>query len=278
MTEDRILRKLPRKHRNLVLGIGDDAAIFRPRAGEDLVFTTDLFIEGVHFAAGASAPEVGRRALARSLSDIAAMGAVPRFCLVSLALPEAVNDRWVAGFYAGLLRLAEETNTALAGGDLAHAKELICDVMVCGAVKRGEALRRHGARPGDFIYVSGPLGGWRHRQEVAPRLDIGKKLTGKATACIDISDGLALDLHRLCEASGVSASLDTVPLLPGATLEQALHDGEDYELLYTAPPRARVPGLRIGVIEQRKGAIVTLAGKKIPRRGYDHFGTRTRSH
>lgn len=277
MNEDALLAKLPRKHRNLVLGIGDDAAIYRPKHGEDLVFTTDLFIEGVHFPArGATRPEeTGRRALARSLSDIAAMGAAPRFALLSLALPAWADEKWIGGFYAGFLQLAGEAGLALAGGDLSHARRLTCDVMICGSVPRGLALRRDGARPGDAIYVSGPLGGWRHRSQIHPRLREGSRLRGRATACIDISDGLALDLHRLCLASCASAALDTVPLLNGATLASALHDGEDYELLYTAPPRRRVPGIRIGAVESGAPGAMTLRGKSIEPKGYDHFRNRT---
>ena len=133
--------------------------------------------------------------------------------------------------------------------------------MVCGSVAKGKALLRSGARPGDTIYVSGPLGGWRHKPVVVPRLDIGRKLIGKATACMDISDGLALDLHRLCLASRVAAELETVPLLKGANLEQALHDGEDYELLYTARPGVRVPGIRIGTITKGKPGRFEVSGQ-----------------
>lgn len=279
MNEEAILAKLPRKHRNLVLGIGDDCAIYRPRAAEDLVFTTDLFIEGVHSEwhrpSGLRPRGLGQRALARSLSDIAAMGATPRFCLVSLALPDWADEKFIADFFAGLQELAKQTNTALAGGDLSHADQLVCDVMVCGSVPKGKALRRDGARPGDAIYVSGALGGWRNRKNVEPRLNAGKKLLGKATACIDISDGLALDLHRLCLASKVSAALDNVPLLEGATLDQALHDGEDYELLYTAAARTRVPGIRIGAIEKSNAGSISLQGQPIAAKGYDHFVNRT---
>ena len=102
------------------------------------------------------------------------------------------------------------------------------------------------------LYVSGPLGGWRHKRVIVPRLDIGRKLIGKATSCMDISDGIALDLSRLAAASGVAAEIDSLPLLRGATLDQALHDGEDYELLYTAPARVRVPGIRIGRLVKGK--------------------------
>lgn len=281
MTEESLLAKLPRKHRNLVLGIGDDCAIYRPRGAEDLVFTTDLFIEGVHFGGQKTqvrrpVPQgLGHRALARSLSDIAAMGATPQFCLVSLALPKSTTEQWIVDFYTGLLLLARQTNTALAGGDLSHAKQFMADIMVCGSVSRGKALRRDGARPGDAIYVSGPLGGWRHRPSPTPRLNEGRKLLGKATACIDISDGLALDLHRLCLASSVSAALDHIPLLDGASIRQALHDGEDYELLYTVPPRTKVAGIRVGSINKGSPGSVSLKGKPLAPHGYEHFRNRT---
>jgi thiamine-monophosphate kinase len=258
-------------------GIGDDAAIFHAKPTEDLVFTTDLFIEKIHFRRPDAPANIGRRALVRSLSDIAAMGATPRFCLVSLAIAPWADMKWVKQFYRGLLLMAAETKVTLAGGDLSHADQIICDVMVCGAVPKDKALRRDGAQPGDSIYVSGPLGGWKHKRAITPRLDIGHKLLGKATACMDISDGLALDLHRLALASKVAAELDSIPLLKGATIEQALHDGEDYELLYTAPPKVRIPGIRVGTIRKGKPGTLTYAGKPIKPNGYDHFQHRPRS-
>ncbi|MBV8818563.1 MAG: thiamine-phosphate kinase, partial [Acidobacteriaceae bacterium] len=128
------------------------------------------------------------------------------------------------------------------------------------------------------LYVSGPLGGWRHKHNPVARLDLGRKLRGKATACIDITDSLSLDLHRLCRESKVSAVLDSIPLLPGATTEQALHDGEDYELLYTAPPGIRVPGIRIGSIKSGVPGAITFQGKRLKPKGYDHAQQHHRSH
>src|SRR5579885_454411 len=153
MSEETILRRIEKLagKSSLVRGIGDDCAIYRPRAHEDLLFTTDQMIEGVHFSN--QGPQViGARALARSLSDIAAMGGTPRFCLVALAVP-ANHEKWIDAFYRGLVRLARKTGTALAGGDLARSEKIRADVMVCGSAPRGKALRRDGARPGDRIYV-----------------------------------------------------------------------------------------------------------------------------
>ena len=240
----------------VVLGIGDDCAIFRQRgATEDLVFTTDMLVEDVHFRRETHRPEdAGWKTLARGLSDIAAMGAAPRFCLVSLALAPWADSGWVDGFYRGLLRLARREKTVLAGGDLGRAAKVMCDIMVCGSVPRGRALRRDGARAGDGIYVSGALGGSalglgqlglsrpglrqlnknkdagkarRRHLKPEPRIALGSFLREKvrATAAMDLSDGLSLDLHRLCLESGLSAAIVAPPVFPGATLEQALHGG-----------------------------------------------------
>src|SRR6476661_5568776 len=153
-------RVTPSTGKGVVLGIGDDCAIFRPRGSpQDLLFTTDQFIEGVHFRSTDSPESIGHRALGRGLSDIAAMGGDPRFCLLSLTKPRHITDAWLKRFYRGLLKLAGRTETVLVGGDLSAGKVLACDIVVCGSVRRGRALRRDGARPGDRIFVSGPLGG-----------------------------------------------------------------------------------------------------------------------
>ena len=286
----------------VILGIGDDCAIYRPRgSADDLLFTTDMFIEGVHFLQETHKPaQAGRKALARSLSDIAAMGGAPRFCLISLCVPawaNAANSAWTDRFFDGILDLAATTGTVLAGGDLSHGETLACDVTVCGAVPRGTALRRSGARPGHEIYVSGALGGsalglaakkGKPRQRhlgPEPRLSLGKFLREhlRATSAIDLSDGLSLDLRRVCLASGVDAEIAAPPRFPGASLEQALHGGEDYELLFTVPAGVKVPGsfeglplTRIGSIVRDAGGdggVVRLNGKPLPALGYDHFVT-----
>jgi thiamine-monophosphate kinase len=298
-SEETILNRIKRKvwvppGSDLKLGIGDDCAIFRPRgAVEDLLFTTDLLMEDVHFRREThSAEDVGYKALARALSDIAAMGGEPRFCLLSLAVPGWANQAWVDRFYRGFLQLARKTGTPLAGGDLARSGRLGCDVIVCGAVPQNRALLRSHARPGDYIYVSGLLGGSalgladakgparkRHLRP-EPRLALGKFLRDqlRAHAAMDLSDGLSLDLRRMCLASGVSAEIEPPPVFPGATLEQALHGGEDYELLFTVTPNTDPPddfeGLpltRIGTITSRRPGSVRLAGKPLAPLGFDHF-------
>jgi thiamine-monophosphate kinase len=278
----------------LVLGIGDDCAVFRPPgAREDLLFTTDMLLENVHFRREThSAADCGWNALARGLSDIAAMGGEPRFCLVSLALAPWADRRWADGFYRGLLLLAKRAGAPLAGGDLARAERLACDIVVAGAVPRGRALRRDGARAGDALYVSGALGGSalglaggrgkarRRHLRPEPRLELGRFLRVRlgATAAMDLSDGLSLDLRRLALASGLAAEIAMPPVFPGATRQQALHGGEDYELLFTVPAGKRVPpafqGIplaRIGEMRRGRAGAVTLDGAPLAPLGYDHL-------
>ena len=281
----------------VVLGIGDDCAIYRPRgASEDLLFTTDFFVEGTHFLREThKAADVARNALARSLSDIAAMGGAPRFCLVSLCTAKWTDQKWIDRFFDELLNVAARHGTVLAGGDLSHGDVVACDVMLCGGVPRGKALRRDGAKPGDAIYVSGLLGGsalglvngrgkaWKRHLNPEPRLQLGSFVRAnlRATSAIDISDGLSLDLRRVCLASGVSAEITDPPHFPGANLNHALHGGEEYELIFTVPARQRVPdhfeGLpltRIGTIISSPRGEVIYHGGSLPPRGYDHFASR----
>lgn len=308
------------------VGIGDDCAVLTPRSGEELVITTDFSIEDRHFYRAMHPPEaVGHKCLARGLSDVAAMGARPVAAFVSLALPrklalpqkqQKAKTSWVSRFYAGLLALAEREHVTLAGGDLSESPTLaFADIIVVGAVPKGRALLRSGARPGDILYVTGSLGGAAaelatldQRQSSSmmeqsnhphfypqPRVAAGRALMRRrlATACIDISDGLSTDLLHLCEESHLSAELHAkgIPLASwngsAVTLEQALHGGDDYELLFTASPRLRMPSTLGGVtvqpigrmISARKGSRVTLIttgsqGTKRTRlrpQGWQHF-------
>lgn len=278
----------------LRLGIGDDAALVDIRRGHSLILTTDMSLEGVHFRRGLHpARSIGHRALARSLSDIAAMGGYPRYALVSLAISKGATSRWIANLYLGMLTLARRFGVAVVGGDTARVSgPTFLDVIVAGEVPRGRALLRSGAHPGDQVFVSGRLGyaalGLRlltlprgrrtpHRVEALrahlypePQCALGQFLSrGRlASALMDLSDGLSTDLARLCEASGVGARL-WANLLPGPSrlaakdsLRLALHGGEDYQLLFTVPPGkvSRIPSTfgdvplhRIGEIRQAKG-------------------------
>jgi thiamine-monophosphate kinase len=310
----------------LSLGIGDDCALLAPRRGEELAVTTDLSIAGRHFRIDWHQPEaVGHRALARGLSDLAAMGARPIAAFLSLGLPRSLTTTarsgrsWVQRFLDGLLALAEAHHTPLAGGDLAESTVAVADIVLIGAVPSGRALLRSGARPGDLLYVTGALGGAaagfarlaglagtrpgrttpppipKKLEEVLrphlypqPRIAQGLWLQrhGLASAAIDLSDGLSTDLAHLCEESGVIAEVDAalLPLRPAATLGQALNGGEDYELLFTAPPTARlprsiasVPVTRIGhVARPRRGkpaaTLLTVQGEApMKPMGWEHF-------
>jgi thiamine-monophosphate kinase len=260
-----------RKSGILTLGIGDDCAVLRPRRGKELVVTTDLSLESVHFRRDWHPPQsVGHRCLARGLSDLAAMGARPEAAFLSLALPSELTGAWMDDFFDGFMALAKRYRVPLAGGDMAKSPTVVADIVLLGSVARGKALLRSGARVGDFIYVTGALGGsaaelsalerkpgdfvgkdkLRHPHLYPePRLAAGRKLARLATAAIDLSDGLSTDLAHLCEESGLAAEIDAdaLPVDARATLEQALHGGEDYELLFTASPKTAVPGQLGGV-------------------------------
>lgn len=299
------------------LGIGDDAAVLDVPAGRQLVAALDALVEGRHFPAGCAPQSIGHRALAVNLSDLAAMGATPAWFLLSLTLPAADED-FLAGFARGMMSLADAHGVALVGGDTTGGP-LVAVVQALGTVPAGAALTRAGARPGDLVYVSGSPGdsaaGLRllldpasgasldatQRRYLldrflypAPRVALGEALLGLASACIDVSDGLAADAGRLAAASGCALELDLecLPLSPalrgfageGAARQLALTGGEDYELCFTiAPERAPLlaaqldnvkcaatcigrllPGTGITVREQGRAVTLDL-------RGFDHF-------
>lgn len=284
------------------VGIGDDAAVLRVPAGEELVVTTDFSLEQVHFRRDWHIPEViGHRCLARGLSDVAAMGARPVAAFLSLAVPAELDTpgpakSWIMRFFDGFLALADRYKVPLAGGDTAqspefdqhgrkHAGLVAMDIVLLGAVKRGHALLRSCARAEDVIYTTGELGGaaaellatGRNPERFLkltraeknhphlypePRVEIGLKLVSasKAHAAIDLSDGLSTDLLHICEESGLTAEIDSaaIPIHPLAVQAQAdgwvpsalalaLHGGEDYELLFTAPKWSRIPRKVAGV-------------------------------
>ncbi len=273
------IRRQAHKQRSILTGIGDDCAVLRVPSGHEALLTTDFSLEGIHFRREwHPAESVGHRCLTRGLSDIAAMGGVPIAAFLSLALPRNLPQQWVDGFMDGLHTLARKFGVALAGGDTAESPDgVMSDIVVFGSVPKGKAILRSGAHPGDRIYVSGALGGsaatLRRMMEKPdrklnprdfsrhffpePRLNLGRILREKnlASAMIDTSDGLSTDLAHICEESGVGAEIlaEAIPLASigkpprQVDLRFALHGGEDYELLFTAPPRKRVPRRIAGV-------------------------------
>jgi thiamine-monophosphate kinase len=294
MREEDIIKRLRRAfpHRagsRLRLGIGDDAALLRPSRGKELVLTCDASLEGVHFLRKKHAPDViGYRALARAVSDVAAMGGVPTCFLLTLALPKSLTGRWFDQFLTGLRRAAKLFHVELSGGDTTLNPRVFISITVLGEARAGQAVLRSGARPGDLICVSGSLGqaqlglelvlkglsktpSWRpllrKHLRPEPRLALGQWLAEKkiATAMIDISDGLSTDLGHVCDASGVGARVYANKIPQAGVPESlrrrgldpltlALHGGEDYELLFTVPRRLRnrLPasfrGVRLSVI------------------------------
>lgn len=282
------------------VGIGDDCAVLRMRVGHETLLTTDLFIEGIHFRREwQSAQAAGRLCLTRGLSDIAAMGASPVAAFLSLAIPKGTPQRWISGFIDGIITLGKEHGMPLAGGDTSASPDgIVADIVVVGSAPRGKALLRSGAKVGDFIYVTNSLGcgraelrrllagtAKRRRYFPEPQLTAGQKLRKFASAMIDTSDGLSVDLAHLCNASKVSAvvEIERLPIAPSVTLEDALHGGEDYQLLLTAPPKMRVP-LQIGaanihrigeiVSRKRDAVLISKGGKRspLPQLGWEHRG------
>jgi thiamine-monophosphate kinase len=313
----------------VVVGAGDDAAVVRPGAG-DAVFTADMLVEGVHFErALTSSRDLGMKAIAANVSDVAAMGASPRHAVVSLALTDRVDAAWVMDLYGGMLAACEEYAATLVGGDLSRGPAVVLSVALTGEVPTGLAILRSGARPGHRLVVTGTVGaaagglalarapvadmvealasGWGRMlldRQFRPTARVGEGQTLAqcgASAMIDVSDGLSLDLSRLCEESAVGALVTTaaIPVAPelhelGAVLPVdplglALGGGEDYELLAAMPPEAveeagrltrerfGVPLADIGVITEGRGLVsVDEAGREsvLRVRGWDHFASR----
>ena len=316
--EDALVKEIsrhfpPSRAQKLRLGIGDDAALWKPKPGFASILTSDWFLEGSHFLREKHPPDsVGWKCLARAASDIAAMGGTPRCFLLNLAVPEEATGKWLSGFLRGLRRATRSLDCALAGGDTTWSKRISISVTVIGEIREGQEVLRSGARPGDLLYVSGTLGEAEHGLRLLrksrgkaspenpalrkhlypePRVGLGRWLAERklATAMMDVSDGLSSDLPRLCAASGVGALVEAskLPLPRGIDRESgrelALHGGDDYELLFTVPPRkltslsAKFRKLRltqVGKITKGRGVqIIGKDGRREPLRvaGWDPF-------
>jgi thiamine-monophosphate kinase len=292
-----------RSGENVSIGIGDDAAVWRPRPGYETLLTCDWFLEGSHFLPERHpADSVGWKCLARAASDIAAMGAMPRCFLLSLALPKSRTGVWLDRFLQGLRAASRRWNCPIAGGDTTRREEVLINVTVVGDCPRGLALLRQGARVGEAIFVSGHLGEAEYGLQLVrrtrgrlnpydrrlrkhlypePRLALGSWLASRqlATAMMDLSDGLSTDLARLCAASRVGARIDAqcIPTVAVSNASEmkidplalALHGGDDYELLFTVAPEKvrRIPRRIAGVAVKRIGQVIS--GKEIVLIGKD---------
>jgi thiamine-monophosphate kinase len=302
-SEFEIIRKyFSRPARHALLGVGDDAALLKPDAAAALAVSTDMLLEGRHFARGAAPRSLGHKALAVNLSDMAATGATPRWATLAIALP-AADEAWIAAFAEGFYALAERFDVDLVGGDTTRGPLTIC-VAILGEVPARLALTRGGARPGDDIWVSGELGGAalalehpgdaaaaRRLHEPEPRVELGERLLGIAHAAIDVSDGFAQDLGHILERSGAGARVHYA-LLPKFPCDEpqlqqrcVLAGGDDYELIFTAPQsaRAQIDALsrtlrlaltRVGSMHSGEAKLQLLDAQGKPMdagRGYDHF-------
>ena len=317
ITEDELLAAIRRvlsvSDPAIVVAVGDDAAVVGSGAG-DLVLTTDTVVDGVHVdRATATARDIGYKAVAVTVSDIAAMAASPRFALSSLTLSPDVDAAWTMELFGGMREACDEFAVALVGGNVSSAPVVSVAVMLTGEVAPGRAVARAGAEPGDVVTVTGSLGGAaaglrltsdathgrnvtddvrdaiRRLQRPTPRVGEAQVIARHgATGMIDVSDGLAIDLTRLCEASGVGVRLDLarIPAHPAAAEGEALGGGEDYELIATMPSDAAasdaaaelrevfgVPLTAIGRITASGLEAVDADGTSRPleRRGWDHF-------
>jgi len=241
---DRLRRRFASRAPGIVVGIGDDTAVIRRDVSSYWLMTADMLVESVHFDKKERLSLVGYKALAVSVSDIAAMGGIPKYALLSVGLPRRRPARAARELTKGLARAARAFGVSVIGGDTVRSPSLVLDVTVLGVVERRRLVRRHGARDGDVLFVSGPLGGSRGGRHLSfvPRLKPARYLTRHflVRSMMDISDGLVRDLGRMARASGLGAVLDEkdIPVHPsGRGLASALYDGEDFELLFSLAPR-----------------------------------------
>ncbi|MBI3252359.1 MAG: thiamine-phosphate kinase [Candidatus Omnitrophica bacterium] len=275
------------------LGIGDDAAVLSAARGKDILFTTDMLIEDRHFRRSeATAYEIGRKALAVNLSDIAAMGGVPTSAVIAAGLPADLPVDFAREMYRGLKDLARVFKVDIAGGDTNLSEKIILSVALLGEVPRGKALKRSGAKNGDVVFVTGSLGGSyasKKHLHFIPRIKEAGFLAGNFNihSMMDISDGLAMDIHKIAKASRVGILLSERAIPSSGDIQRALTDGEDFELLFTLPPAEAAKltltppkkGLAafhpVGkVVEKKYGVRLVKNGGtvvKLAEKGFDHF-------
>jgi len=294
------------KDKDIVRGIGDDAAVIK--VGEKLlVVTTDTIVEGDHFSfEWFSAKQVGMKAIEINVSDVGSMGGKAKYALVSLVLPRDIDVKVIDDIYKGMREAGDKYKIEIVGGNVTHGKQLVIDIDMIGIVRKKDLKLRSGAKPGDFIFVSGDLGGstaglnlflqkvgghsYVKKKHLEPEAKFSKvsKFLSSINAMIDVSDGLASEVTRICEQSGCGAVIYTnnIPVKDSVrmaakivgkdALDYALYGGEDFELVYTVSEKNldKVKGFLVGEITKRKGVYLHSKGKEklITKKGYDHFG------
>lgn len=296
----KIIKKLPGTHPDVIIGAGDDTGVIKMPDGNYLLATTDSQVDGVHFLSKIAKPlDIGSKSIAVNVSDIAAMGGIPTFCLVSLILPKILNDDYVDKLYDGIIKECKRYDIQIIGGNISAGKELVVDIFMLGKTTPDQLLLRRGAKPGDIILVTGDFGGASGglqllldpKLEVSagnrkilllrqfiptPRIKEAQVIAGLklATSMIDVSDGLGADLGHVCESSKVGARIfeekipisDAVREIAGKTgrnlWELAVNGGEDYELMFTAP-KSTVDSI-ISSVKQETGTDVTVIGEILP--------------
>jgi thiamine-monophosphate kinase len=239
---DKIKKMVGGPAKGLIEGIGDDCAVLEYSADKYLLWGADMLVQGTHFTSEAGLENIGWKAVAVNISDIAAMGGVPKFITVSLGLPDKDTSRAVNGLYKGIKKICGIFGVRVVGGDLNRSEKLVIDVNIIGEVERKRLVKRSGARPGDVILVTGPIrNGKKDHLRFMPRVKESRYLVGNysVSSMMDTSDGIGPDLNRICRASGAGARIHAacVPLSDGTPLEDALYYGESFELIFTMPPR-----------------------------------------
>ncbi len=287
---ERIRKAAGRPSGALVLGIGDDCAAFRPSPGCETLSTSDMLVEGVHFRLSQGLPAVGYKSMAANISDILACGGKPLYALAAVGLPEKGAMRTALSLYSGMRKCADKFGVRIIGGDTVRSDKLVISITAIGEAAGGKTVTRSGAKPGDYIIVSGELGNGsaalkKNKAWLPPlRPELSFELCGRSlvSSMIDISDGLSSELYHLCEESGTGALIyeELVPVSKAAlnisggirrrALSAAFSGGEDYELLFTVPAEFLGTALKLG----RRHAKLSVLGRMLPaRQGVKLFGS-----
>ncbi len=287
---ERIAKKI-KADRSVICGIGDDAAVIAYTQDKYLLFTTDMLVEGVHFThKAATFTQIGRKSLAVNISDIAAMGGLPKYAVISTGLPKELPLRTVDEIMRGINSLAKEYGINIVGGDTVRANKIVLCVSLLGEVKRRNLTLRSGAKVGDLIFVTGSLGGSRRLKQFnfIPRVKEAQEIIKRfrPTAMIDTSDGLAGDLQRIIEQSKIGAIIfeQLIPISRAASLQNALYEGEDFELLFTISldsarkfykRKEKFPITCIGkIVEKKRGLTIIDKEAKVfslKQKAFKHF-------